>query len=307
MSLLTLYTRSFHPMPNFGVGGFGYEGDNRDFSFDVGKTARITNINYIDLVAGKLRKGSTFSHPSRNAVFGMDQNYSDETLQPTGTINGQVDPYNANGDQHALVFLTYRGQNFAMPGMNNPDKPIEIPTASPTGRLGRLELPITPRDVFTTIVPDLDVAMSLDIMVNRTEKTLSFSARMVGDGFPNAESFLMDSNDKPLFCVVHRRIGSASGQLHGNRRIAMASGSAVVAFPGDRFGSPLTSHWAIDYATHSGGPIDLIQQNGSKPSDKGAWNKMHLGHDAKGNRLRRWYSDNEIHLRIEGQRGSSMP
>ena len=308
MSKLTLHTRSFHPMPNFGLGGFFYDGDNSSFSTSLGVTSRIKNEVYIDLAAGKIENGPTTSNMSRNAVFGWDQHYKDKNIQPTATVGKQIDPYRENGDQHAQVFLTYRGQNFAMPGMNNSEKPIEVPVVI-GGRLRRIPVPgqPTPRDVFETIVPDLDVSLSLDIMVNRTEKTLSYAARMVGDGFPNAESFLMDDSGEPLCCVVHRRIGSASGQLHGNRRIAMASGSALVAFPADKFGSPLTPHWAIDYATHSGAPIDLMSQNGSKPSTRSDWNKMHLSHDAKGDRIRRWYSDNELHLRIEGRKGSSMP
>jgi hypothetical protein len=308
MSRLTLHTRSFHPMPNFGLGGFFYAGDDRGFSTNPGVTSRIKNEVYIDLAEGRIEKGPTASDMSRNAVFGWDQHYTDKRIQPTSTVGQQIDPYRKDGDQHAQVFLTYRGQNFAMPGMKNSEEPIKVPVVV-GGRMHRIPVPgePTPRDVFETIVPDLDVAMSLDIMVNRSEKTLSFAARMVGDGFPNAESFLMDSSDAPLCCVVHRRIGSASGQLHGNRRIAMASGSALVAFPEDKFGAPLTSHWAIDYATHSGAPIDLISQHGSKPTTRSGWNQMHLAHDAKGDRIRRWYSDNELHLRIEGRKGSSMP
>lgn len=306
MSRLTLHTRSFHPMPNFGLGGFFYEGDNRNFSHDVGVTSRIKNENYIDLAAARIEKGPTTSDPSRNALGGWDQNYSDPRLQPTGTVNGQIDPYREDGDQHAQLFLTYRGQNFAMPGMDKPDQTIEFRVGTAPG-IPSHPIRTTPRDVFETIVPDLDVAMSLDLMVNRSEETISFAARMVGDGFPNAESFLLDSSNSPLFCVVHRRIGSASGQLHGNRRIAMAAGSALVAFPADKFGSPLTPYWARDYATHSGGPIDLIAQYGSRPADRNGWNDMHLKHDAKGDRIRRWYSDNELHLRIQGMPGSSMP
>ncbi|PRD49904.1 hypothetical protein C5750_24065 [Phyllobacterium myrsinacearum] len=311
-------------MPNFGLGGFYYKGDDRDFSLKTGVTSRIKNENYIDLEAARIEKGPTTSDPSSNAIFGWDQNYKNPKLQPTGTVQGQIDPYRKDGDQHAQLFLTYRGQNFAMPGMNNPERKmiegsIDVPVVGPVVGPGsgpgpgiRLQpVPFSAgpsnRDVFETIVPDLDVAMSLDIMVNRSEQTLSFAARMVGDGFPNAESFLLDSSSGAVFCVVHRRIGSASGQLHGNRRIAMAAGSALVAFPGDMFGSALTAYWARDYATHSGGPIDLIDEYGSKPTDVSGWNKMHLNHDAKGNLIRRWYSDNELHLRIDGKPGSSMP
>jgi hypothetical protein len=311
VSRLTLHTRSFHPMSNFGLGGFFYEGDNRDFSTSLRVTSRIKNEVYIDLAAARIELGPTRSNSSRNAVFGWEQKYDpkDQRIQPTATLGTQIDPYREDGDQHAQVFLSYRGQNFAMPGMKNPDNRIVVPIAGPGGPPARIPLPgnPTPRNVFETIVPDLDVTMSLDIMVDRADKTMSFAARMVGDGFPNAESFLLDASSQPLCCVAHRRIGSASGQLHGNRKIAMASGSALVDFPEDKFGSTLNAYWAIDYATHSGGQIDLISQYGSKPGTRSNWNDMHLKHDAKGDRLRRWYSDNELHLRIDGTSGSSMP
>ncbi len=32
MSNLVLHAGSFHPLENFGAGGLGYEGDNRNFS-----------------------------------------------------------------------------------------------------------------------------------------------------------------------------------------------------------------------------------------------------------------------------------
>jgi hypothetical protein len=109
---------------------------------------------------------------------------------------------------------------------------------------------------------------------------------MVGDGFPNAESFLLDSSKQ--------RVGSATGQLKDNRRIAMAAASGKVDFPDDLLGSGLEAYFALDYATHVGGPIDLFDEGGAKPSSRTGWNKMHERRDARGGRVRRWWLDNDI-------------
>jgi hypothetical protein len=113
MSSLILHTRSFHPLENFGAGGLGYEGDNRDFGTDTGKTSRIKSAVEINLEAAKIKTLFILSDPSRNAMSGWEQKYDDPRKQPTASVQGQVDPYRQDGDQHAQVFLSYRGQNFA--------------------------------------------------------------------------------------------------------------------------------------------------------------------------------------------------
>jgi hypothetical protein len=271
-------------MENFGAGGLGFDGDNRNFSTNTGVTSRIKNAVEINLSLAKIKTLFTLSDPSSNKYIGAYEDYSDERKQPTASVSGQVDPYRPDGDQHAQVFLSYRGQNYAMPYSNTD----------------------TGRKVWSGVIPDLDVTNSIDLHIDRSAKKITFACRMVGDGFPNAESFLLDDGGAPLFLVTHRRIGSATGQLHGNRRIAMASASAKVDFPADKFGSALDAYWAIDYATHVGGPIDLFEESGSKPSSRASWNSMHSGRDAKGGRVRRWWLDNDV-VWVKGRKGSSMP
>jgi hypothetical protein len=271
-------------MENFGLGGLFYEGDNRNFTTSLGVTSRIKHYVNIELAAGRLGAQRVTSDPSRNAIFGWDQDYSDEDLQPHASVGGQVDPYRPDGDQHAQVFLSYRGQNFAMPAVDTEKG----------------------RNLYKGAVPNLDVTNSVSLRIDRDAKRIAATCRMVGDGFPNSESFLLDSGGADLFQAVHRRIGSATGQLHGDRRIAMASTSCELDFPGDKFGSALTAHWALDYATHGGGPIDLIEQHGGKPGDRPGWNRMHASHDAKGGRVRQWWLDNDV-VWVPGRSGSSMP
>lgn len=290
MSSVILHTRSFHPLENFGAGGLGFHGDNRNFSTSTGVTSRIKNAVEINLNAAKLKTLFTLSDPSSNKFIGTYEDYNDPKKHPTASVQGQVSPYRIDGDQHAQVFLSYRGQNFAMPGINE-------------------KVPGTDKDmvdIYKGIIPELDVTNTLDIHIDRTDKKMTFTCRMVGDGFPNAESFLLDSSNQPLFLVTHRRIGSATGQLAGNRRIAMAAASGKVDFPDDLLGSGLEAYFALDYATHVGGPIDLFDESGSKPSSRSGWNQMHENRDARGGRVRRWWLDNDV-VWVKGRQGSSMP
>jgi hypothetical protein len=224
------------------------------------------------------------SSPSRNPLLGTAQDYTDPQKKPTSTLSAQIDPYREDGDQHAMIEMAYRGKNYALPKADTE----------------------TGHKIWTTLVPDLDVTNKLDLHVDRTNKKLRFACRMTGDGFPNAESFLLDASDQPLFLVTHRRVGSATGQLYGNRKIAMASSSAHLDFPDNQFGSALEAAWCLDYASHTGGPIDVFEETGSKPSSRSAWNEMHTKRDARGDRVRRWWLDNDVAW-ASGRSGSSMP
>ncbi|MBC9247746.1 hypothetical protein H4P12_13775 [Paracoccus sp. 11-3] len=68
MSIVSIFTRSFHPDKNFGAGGLGFERDNRDFSLQRGVTSRIYHIIDIDLTVGKIVKVFCDSDHSQNAV-----------------------------------------------------------------------------------------------------------------------------------------------------------------------------------------------------------------------------------------------
>lgn len=289
MSKLIFYTRSFHPGETFGLSGLGYKGDNRGFKTDPNATSRIAHRVEILLSEGKLGQRSTWSSPSGHSMTHLvDQPYTDPDLQPTGQSQGRIDPYRVDGDQHGAVLISYRGQNFAMPFVDK--EPF--------------------RDIYKAAVPDLDVAASLNFHVDRKTKKLTFSYRMTGDGFPNAESFLWDADQggRDLFLAVHRRIGSATGQITGKRNIAMATGSAKVDFPDDKFGQELDAYRAIDYAGRSGGPIDLFDSTAlGQPATREAWNKVHTAHDAKGSGLRQWYTDFDPGSWVGGHPPNTMP
>lgn len=286
MSHLILHVRSFHPMANFGASGLGYKGDNRGFSYDLEATSRIYAIIRINLNDASLDLEAVESHPSSWIGGLFYQDYTQEETQPTGSLSGQVDPYIEDGDQSVQLLMSYRGQNFAMP----------------------LGDSATAREmVYESTVPDLDVTCSLHLAIDRDDKKMSFALRMTGDGFPNAEAFIIDGDDAPLMLATHRRIGSALHQLRGNRRIAMAVGIGDVAFDEDKLLSDLAPHVALDYAEVTGGPIDVMQETGMSPTDRSGWNIMHTTkRDARGGWGRRYLGDN-IPIFAPGRRASSMP
>jgi hypothetical protein len=160
--------------------------------------------------------------------------------------------------------------------------------------------------VYESVVPGLDVTASLGFEIDRDAKTMSFQFRMVGDGFPNAEAFLIDSADGALMLATHRRIGSALHQLRGNRNIAMASSGARTAFESERFGAAMTVFWCIDYAEITGGPIDVRVETGRQPNSRLSWNTMHFKRDAKGG-WGRYALGDTLPTYAPGRPGSSMP
>ncbi|MCU0912601.1 MAG: hypothetical protein MUE98_15085 [Rhodobacteraceae bacterium] len=281
MTTLTLHVRSFHPRANFGISGLGYHGDNRGFSLDLGVTSRIRMKKTFNVVAGTADAAEVRSDVSSHP-FGMVQDYSAPNTQPRMTVDGaQVDAYRPDGDQGLQAMVAYTGQNFAMPAVQ------------------------TGKPVYDAIVPGLDVTSSLHVEIDRDKSKLSFAYRMVGDGFPNAEAFLIDQAGAPLMLATHRRVGSALHQLRGHRRIAMASSAAEVDVAGDMFGSSIDVHWVLDYATVAGAQIDVMQETGTTPTTVSAWNRMHVGRDAVGDWLRR--SQDTVPTYAPGRPGSSMP
>lgn len=285
MSTLRLFVRSFHPLSNFGVGGLGFHGDNRGFEHDEGASSRITAIAQINLSTGLIIDEDIFSHASSSLFGWFTQDYSNPDTQPHFTsFNGIIDPYRPDGDQGAQVMFAYTGQNFAMPGGN-----------SEWGR----------DNIWEAAVPGLDVMVSLHLEVDRDDGEMSFMFRMVGDGFPNAEAFLLQGPEA-LMLATHRRIGSALHQLRGNRRIAMASTGGEVEFAGDMLGDRVNVHWCLDYATVVGAQIDVMEETKKNPSTRRTWNEMHTMRDANGGRLRYIVGDT-LPTYAPGRKGSSMP
>lgn len=283
MSRIILITRSFHPDSDFGLGGFGFHGDNRGFKYDLGVTSRIRHQVTLSLNPNRIVDNKPISDPSVSAGGFVTERYTNPDKQPTGGTTGHITPYRADGDQHGSIVVTYAGQNFAMPMS---DRFI---------------------DFYKTVVPILDVTNNIQLHIDRTQKKIQISCRLVGDGFPNCETFMIDSGGQACFLASHVRVGSASGQLWDNRKIAMCSTLITADWTAaDTFGANVQCDVCIDYASPSGGPVDLKAGYAPNPGSLSSWNRLHTGRDASGDWIRQWL-DNDVARTFNNERLESMP
>lgn len=279
MGTLKFYTRSFHPRASFGVTGFGFSGDNRGFKADPNATSRIRSIIDINLSAPSVVADRPFSHPSHHPA-GMSEDYDHEDEQPTGQFTGgpSIGAYRPDGAQHVSLTYAYRGKNHAA-----------VPNAVVGGLIENPVGDWLNRRTEELAVPDLDVTISLSISIDRAAREAYITANMRGDGFPNAEAFILDPTGAPLFLLSHVRVGTASGQLWGNARIRMASASVIVSLTdADGWAGPMEVVASMDHAG-DGSPVQIGTLGQTTVS---AWNRVHTGRDAVGPASRRALDDN---------------
>ncbi|WP_182084193.1 hypothetical protein [Aureimonas sp. ME7] len=270
--MLRIYVRSFHPRENFGRSGLYFSGDNRGFKTDPRATARITSIVNIDLQGHKITKERVFSHPSHNTYSQnkerATENYQDVRTQPTGDLSRPaMTPYREGGDQSFSYTFAYRGKNHAF---------------------GQWDWDDANTTVENVIIPDLDVTYTVSGTIRRQAREFNINLTMRGDGFPNAEAIFYDTSGNPLFLVSHIRVGTATSQLFGNRRILMGSCSLRTEWlQGDLLGSSAYVLDARDYAGE-GSPSTIGPLGQTTVSQ---WNERHTGRSAVGPESRRRLDD----------------
>ncbi|KQZ95187.1 hypothetical protein ASD74_14535 [Rhizobium sp. Root564] len=267
MSILTLYTRSFHPRANFRTGGLFFHGDNRGFSGSPSATARIFHIIKINLKAARFEAVICDSDPSSNPLLtketGLDfsNDYSQPEKKPRhGEDPKNITPYREDGNQNVNLRVQYAGKNFAFPFADGSEELEKwgVPKDTPHHVLGgevsdgsnytgassffpfELRSPVTFKDGidvrspvarteerWSGAVPDLDVVNNVSVRINRDTKKADITCVITGDGFPNCESFLLDGANQLVFLASHVRTGTPITQLPGNRQIPMNNTSFV--------------------------------------------------------------------------------
>ena len=263
MSTLKLWTRSFHSQSNFGFGGLFFHGDGRQPSISEGVTSRIRHYVTADLQSAAMVGFQIESDPSSHPIgmgYVLTQDYSDPKKKPRSTQTVICTPYRKDGDQQCNIPVSYSGQNFAMPFADT-DAGFSV---------------------WKHVVPDLDLTNQVNMRIDRTKNKIHITCGLTGDGFPDAESFLIDSSGTAVFLASHIRIASAAGQLPGGRAIALGSTSIVVDWtPADVFGDVVECRICIDYSVN-GDPEDLKAKLSSNPCSVSEWNALHTGRDMMG-------------------------
>lgn len=224
--------------------------------------------------------------------MGTTQTYEDPKKQPTSSVSGSVLPYRKDGDQRFEAVISYRGKNYAFPGA---DWETRVPGTP---------LSISPRHGIRRSVPDLDVTNTVFGHLDRTNRKLHMTCDLRGDGFPNCESFLVDGANQVLFLASHIRVGAATMQLWGDRRIPMGRCQLEVDLNADdTFGQNVKCFQAVDYAG-DGSPVAIAPAG--ETMSRSAWNGRHTGRDALGPESRR-NLDNSFIDAIKDRFGGGTP
>lgn len=319
MSRIVIHTRSFHPDSNFGVGGLGFEGDSRRFSINPnGVTSRIFHFIVLDLIAARKITVVCDSDPSQNAVAHhivnsvvdaveavarspvplpdappMQNDYAQPRKKPRHTENFSLTPYRDDGDQTLNLTVTYAGKNFAFWGSDTdighavfggPNSNAERSDTGSGSILGG-------RVPFNGLVPDLDVTNQVYLHMSRENEKASVMLNMSGDGFPNAESFVVDTTGiKSLALATHVRAGTPVTQLPGGRAVRMCHTNLTDLdwTKNDQLGAAVTAQAVQDFMSFS--TTDVAE--GQMTVD--ALNAAHLGRSASG----AWHRQLEDHVPI---------
>ena len=313
MSEIIWHTRSFHPDANFGVGGLGFEGDSRGFSFSLGVTSRIYYYLPVNLQTGQIGEAVCDSDPSANAIahhvinapgeaaewlvkqrYGVDieipdappmeNDYSQPRKKPRHEEFHSITAYTEDGDQTANITIKYAGKNFAFyfadtdighEILGGPQSTEEADDTS-SGSYAGGWVP------YNGLVPDLDVTNQLFLHLNRDTEKATVQMTMTGDGFPNAESFVIGADGQTLGLATHIRTGTALTQLPGGRAIRMCQTmlADVDWTKTDALGSNLTANSVFDYMSFS--TTEVVEGSMSRS----ALNNAHTSRNASGNLLR---------------------
>lgn len=311
MTEIIWHTRSFHPDANFGAGGLGFEGDDRDFSFSArGVTSRIYYYIPINFQTGRIGKIVCDSDPSANAIAHrvlnapgdaievitqntplpdvtvpdappMANDYSEPRKKPRHEEHYSITAFTEDGDQTANITIKYAGKNFAfyfadtdighkfLGGPNSNEARDDVGSADDGW------IP------YNGAVPDLDVTNQLFLHLDRANGKAQVQMTMTGDGFPNAESFII-AGGEVLGLATHIRTGTALTQLPGGRaiRMCMTQLSDVDWTAQDTLGSNLTANAVFDYMSFS--TTEVAEGEMSRED----LNRAHLARAATGNLLR---------------------
>jgi len=230
--------------------------------------------------------------PELPRVPRVRNDYSQPRKHPRKNLSGEISPYREDGDQFVSVTFTYAGKNFAMPFADG-DKPKwwlggndahwvwggrRSDGGSDTGGGSRKFW-----QDWNGLVPDLDVTQKLSLRIARSLKKAHVVSVITGDGFPNCESFMVDTAKSTLFLATHIRMGTAATQLPGGRALPMNRIMMDVDWmPGDLFGANVDIQIANDH-TGDGSPHQIV-----KPAKmaRAEWNRRNRTRDASGNLLR---------------------
>ncbi|WP_417818894.1 hypothetical protein [Tritonibacter scottomollicae] len=284
MSIYYIFERAFHPDEGFGLGGFGFKGDNRKFSFmDDGASSRVWSMLEVDTSQWQKEFDQTSdefiveSDPSKAPTYlgNRYEGYDSVDTRPTGVARVSGGPPVADGIQSLTIQIATRGKNHAFPTEYIADLRGGTGVDRLYDWLGGESIPMNPESRL--LIPDLDVQVGITLLIDRHRKKMSITSNLTGDGFPNSEVFIHDNAGGKLMLNTHHRIGSAAGQLIGNHRHLLAATQLTIDIDdAGNFGDSLTAVRCVDFMPWD---TDLLEIAGTTSFSLANWNGLHIARD----------------------------
>lgn len=220
-----LYVRRYAPFRSFGG---GFEGDSRGFSTSPAATSRTVGV----VTFGPQKTTGAKGVSDGSAYVGP---YEVRKKLPLGKINTSVGQVNVaiTGETSSpgrLSFTVYTEGNL-------PFKDIAMP-----GKVARalnwLNQKLRPGSRHPQGTPDIDTFV--DFVASFTPTQAVFEGVVRGDGFPNAEAFVVDSTGRAVPLLDYRTKSGAMGPLYrlfgAHAKNQLATFKQVVGLaPGGKF------------------------------------------------------------------------
>jgi hypothetical protein len=197
----TLYVRRYAPFRSFGG---GFEGDSRPFSTSPDATARTVGVVTFGIGAGAVMASRGFSSGSSwVGPWEVRKSYPLGSItQHGGKVRATMLDVLAN--RISLSFTLYTEGNL-------PLKDILFHKSIADG-IDRLNQAVRPNSRHPQGTPDIDTFLDFKAMVSG--KRILFEGTVRGDGFPNAEVFLVDGRSQALALFDYRTKSNEAGPLH---------------------------------------------------------------------------------------------
>lgn len=257
MSRFKIYGRAFHPDKNFGLGGLGFKGDDRGFSFMVNDvSSRVWSRFTVDTqnptkyaVSPPPKEDfQVFSDLSIAPIYlgGRSEKYTSTDTLPSGEARSAGGPHVPDGLQNITVDIKTTGINHAFPTEYLADLRRLLQIDDLYEALGGGDIPMNPETRM--LVPSLDIQLGVTLLIDRHKKKIRITSNLMGDGFPNAEVFIVDGAETPVMLNTHHRIGSAASQLIGNHGHLLAATIITIGIDDhDNFVGPIEAQRCVDF------------------------------------------------------------
>jgi len=196
-----LYVRRYAPFRSFGG---GFEGDGRGFSTSPQATSRTVGVATFGPRPGTSVGGSGFS--SGSSWVGP---WEVRKHVPLGSIGKSV------GDVRVTLTNVVAGQGRISFTLYTEGKlPLEdlVFHKSIAGAMDKLNGALRPNSPRPQGSPDIDTFV--DFVATFAGKKVVFEAGVRGDGFPNAEVFVLDARSRAVALLDYRTKSGEAGPLH---------------------------------------------------------------------------------------------